>query len=158
MRFLILAVALTSTLGAQVSYEQILKAEAEPHNWLTYSGNYSSHRHSPLEQINRGNVAKLKPLWTYQKSTLHKFETTPLVVDGIMYISEPPSDVTALDTRTGRPLWQYKRTLPNDIPVCCGEVNRGVAVLGNTVYVGTLDAHLVARRQQRTRALGHRGG
>ncbi len=144
MRFLILAVALTSTLGAQVSYEQILKAEAEPHNWLTYSGNYSSHRHSPLEQINRGNVAKLKPLWTYQKSTLHKFETTPLVVDGIMYISEPPSDVTALDTRTGRPLWQYKRTLPNDIPVCCGEVNRGVAVLGNTVYVGTLDAHLVA--------------
>ena len=144
MRFLFLALALTSALGAQVSYERILKAEAEPHNWLTYSGNYSSHRHSPLEQINRGNVAKLKPLWTYQKSTLHRFENTPIVVDGIMYISEPPSDVTALDTLTGRPLWKYERTLPNDIPVCCGEVNRGVAVLGDTVYIGTLDAHLVA--------------
>ncbi len=144
MRFLILALVLGASLGAQVPFERILKAEAEPHNWLTYSGNYSSHRHSPLKLINRDNVGGLKALWTYQINTLHKFETTPIVVDGVMYISEPPSDVTALDTRTGRPLWEYRRKLPKDIPVCCGEVNRGVAVLGDTVYIGTLDAHLVA--------------
>ena len=144
MRITAATLALATSLSAQVSYERIRDAQNEPHNWLTYSGNYSSHRHSPLKQINRDNVADLVPLWSYQKNTLHKFETTPIVVDGVMYISEPPSDVTALDTRTGRPLWKYKRQLPTDIPVCCGWVNRGVAVLGDTVYVGTLDAHLVA--------------
>ncbi len=144
MRFLISALLLASVLGAQVTYERILNAESEPQNWLTYSGNYSAHRHSLLTAINRDNAANLKALWTYQINTLHKFENTPLVVDGVMYISEPPSDVTALDTRSGRPLWKYKRELPNDIPVCCGHVNRGVAVLGDSVYIGTLDAHLVA--------------
>jgi len=144
MRFLILPFVLAAALGAQVRFERIVQAEAEPHNWLTYSGNYSSHRHSPLKQIDRGNVSEIKALWTHQINTLHKFETTPIVVDGMMYISEPPSDVTALDAATGQPLWRYKRQLPNDIPVCCGEVNRGVAVLGDTVYLGTLDARLVA--------------
>ena len=89
-------------------------------------------------------TAKLKPVWTYQLNALHKFQTTPLVVDGVMYISEPPSHVTALDTRTGRPLWKYRRLLAEDIRVCCGQVNRGVAVLGDMVYIGTVDAHLVA--------------
>ncbi len=144
MRFLLSALLLAPILCAQVPYERIREAAAEPHNWLTYSGNYSAHRHSPLTQIDRANAADLKVLWTYQIDTLHKFEVTPLVVDGVMYISEPPSDVAALDARTGRPLWRYKRKLPNDIPVCCGEVNRGVAVLGDSVYIGTLDAHLVA--------------
>lgn len=144
MRIIVVALALAISLSAQVSYERIRDAQNEPENWLTYSGNYSSHRHSTLTQINRDNVADLVPLWSYQKNTLHKFETTPIVVDGVMYISEPASDVTALDTRTGRPLWKYQRQLPTDIPVCCGWVNRGVAVLGDTVYIGTLDAHLVA--------------
>jgi len=144
MRIIVAAFVLVTSLTAQVSYERIRDAQNEPQNWLTYSGNYSSHRHAPLTEINRDNVADLVPLWSYQKNTLHKFETTPIVVDGVMFISEPPSDVTALDTRTGRPLWKYTRQLPTDIPVCCGWVNRGVAVLGDTVYVGTLDAHLVA--------------
>ncbi len=144
MRFLVLTLAAAISLSAQVSYERILKAGDEPQNWLTYSGNYSSHRHSPLKQINRDNAGELRSLWSYQINTLHKFENTPLVVDGVMFISEPPSDVTALDTRTGRPLWKYKRKVPTDIPVCCGWVNRGVAVLGDTVYLGTIDAHLVA--------------
>ena len=90
----------------------------------------------------------LRPLWAYQTNSLQKFETTPLVVDGVMYISEPPSNVTALDTRTGRPLWKYRRTLPDDVRVCCGQVNRGVAILGDLVYVGTIDAHLVALNAQ----------
>jgi alcohol dehydrogenase (cytochrome c) len=129
-------------LFGQVSYDRILKPE--PHNWLTYSGNYSGHRYSGLDQINDRNVANLKPLWSYQVNSLQKFETTPLVVDGVMYISEPPSNVTALDTRTGRPLWKYRRPMPDDVRACCGQVNRGVAILGNLVYVGTIDAHLVA--------------
>ena len=75
---------------------------------------------------------------------MHKFETTPLVVDGIMYLSEPPSHVTALDTRTGRVLWKYRRIVPQDVRVCCGQVNRGVAALDDLLFIGTVDAHLVA--------------
>ena len=135
-------VAFITSMHAQVTFERILKADAEPHNWLTYSGNYAGHRFSPLTQINEGNVANLKPLWAYQTNSLQKFETTPLVVDGVMYISEPPSNVTALDTRTGRPLWRYRRPMPDDVRACCGQVNRGVAILGDLVYVGTIDAIL----------------
>lgn len=139
-----MALALASSLGAQVTYDRILKAAAEPGNWLTYSGNYAGHRFSPLDTIHDGNVNTLRPLWMYQTNSLQKFETTPLVVDGIMYLTEPASHVTALDTRTGRPLWKYRRTIPDDIRVCCGQVNRGVAILGDLVYIGTVDAHLVA--------------
>jgi alcohol dehydrogenase (cytochrome c) len=141
---LLLMLAAALPLFAQVSHERILKASAEGGNWLTYSGNYAGHRFSPLDQINDSNVAKLKPVWSYQVNAMHKLETTPLVVDGVMYISEPPSHVTALDTRTGRPLWKYRRIIPDDVRVCCGQVNRGVAVLGDMVYIGTVDAHLVA--------------
>jgi alcohol dehydrogenase (cytochrome c) len=131
-------------LSGQVTYERILKSGGEPGNWLTYSGNYAGHRFSPLDQINERNVDRLKLLWSYQVNSLQKFESTPLVVDGVMYISEPPSHVTALDPRSGRPFWKYRRTIPDDVRVCCGQVNRGVAVLGNLVFVGTVDAHLVA--------------
>jgi alcohol dehydrogenase (cytochrome c) len=144
MRIGILALAALAPASAQVSYERILKSEAEPGNWLTYSGNYSAHRHSPLTEINAGNVARLRPSWVYQIGARHKFEATPLVVDGVMYVSEPPSNVTAIDTRTGKALWSYRRTYPKDLRVCCGEVNRGVAVLNGMVFLGTVDAHVVA--------------
>ncbi len=137
-------VPLAATLTAQVPYERIRNAAAEPGNWLTFSGNYHGHRHSPLKEITRLNAASLKPVWVYQIDKTDKFETSPIVVGDIMYISEPPSDATALETRTGRPLWRYRRVLPDDMPVCCGKVNRGLAILGDTVYLGTLDAHLVA--------------
>jgi alcohol dehydrogenase (cytochrome c) len=129
---------------AQVTFERIRHAEREPGNWLTYSGNYSSHRYSPLDQINVQNVKNLRSLWVYQLGALDKAETTPLVVDGVMYFTESPSNVLALDTRTGRPLWSFRRTVPKDVRVCCGQVNRGVAVLDDLVYVGTVDAHLMA--------------
>jgi alcohol dehydrogenase (cytochrome c) len=131
-------------LSAQINFERILRAESEPGNWLTYSGNYSAHRYSQLGQIHTGNVARLRPLWIHQINATHKVETTPLVVDGTMYLSEPPSNITALDTRTGRTLWRYRRTIPEDVRVCCGRVNRGVALLGDLVFIGTVDAHLVA--------------
>jgi alcohol dehydrogenase (cytochrome c) len=129
---------------AQTPFERIRNAEREPGNWLTYSGNYAAQRHSPLDQIHAGNVAKLKPVWVYQATAVAPVETTPLVVDGVMYITEPPSNVTALDTRTGRPLWKYQRVAPKDVRVCCGQVNRGVALLDEQVFVGTVDAHLIA--------------
>jgi alcohol dehydrogenase (cytochrome c) len=136
--------AVVSSLTAQVTFERIVNSQKEPGNWLTYSGNYAAHRFSTLNQVTDANVSGLRPLWAYQVNSLQKFETTPIVVDGVMYISEPPSHVTALDTRTGRPLWKYRRTLPDDLRVCCGQVNRGVAILGDLVFVGTVDAHLVA--------------
>ena len=80
----------------------------------------------------------------YQINTTERVEASPLVADGIMYLSEPGGSVTALDTLTGRPLWKYTRTLPKGVRGCCGPVNRGVAILNDTVYVGTYDAHLVA--------------
>ena len=131
-------------LAAQVSYQRLLGSAAEPQNWLTYSGSYKSWRYSPLNQINRQNAATLKLAWVYQMVTTHKIETTPLVVDGIMYASEPPSNVVALDAATGRPYWHYRRVLPSKINVCCDQVNRGVAILNDRVFVGTVDAHLVA--------------
>ncbi len=131
-------------LTGQVTYDRILRADAEPGNWLTYSGNYSAHRYSKLDQIRVTNAGRLKPLWMYQIDALHKFETTPLVVDGVMYASVPPSNVVAIDTRTGRALWSYTHQVPEDVRVCCGQVNRGVAVLGDMVYIGTVDAHIVA--------------
>ena len=138
---LLLAVPVAS---GQVPYERIRRAESEPGNWLTYSGNYQSHRHSLLTQINPGNVARLKPAWVYQIRNAEKVETSPIVLDGVLYITEKPNVVTALDGRTGRPLWSYRRALPTGIPACCGPVNRGVAILDDLLFLGTYDAHLVA--------------
>src|SRR5713101_6226195 len=111
MRSAVLLAAALATAAAQVPYERILKSAAEPGNWLTYSGNYAGHRHSPLKEIHTGNVARLRPAWVYQISARHKFEATPLVVDGTMYVAEPPSDVSAIDTRAGKRLWTYRRQL-----------------------------------------------
>ncbi|MEO7144791.1 MAG: PQQ-binding-like beta-propeller repeat protein, partial [Bryobacteraceae bacterium] len=129
---------------AQLTYDRLLNAGKDAGNWLTYSGGYQSWRYSSLEQVRRENAAKLKVKWVYQMPTTNIVETTPLVVDGVMYISEPPSNVVALDAATGRPYWRYQRVLPDKINVCCGQVNRGVAVLGDLVFVGTVDAHLVS--------------
>jgi len=133
-----------ATLSAQVSYDRIAGAASEPASWLTYSGTYSGWRYSALKSIHRANVARLKTAWIYQTNDLNQFEVTPLVADGVMYISEPPSQAAALDLRTGRPLWTFRRSVPSDVHTCCGQVNRGLAILGSTVFLGTLDAHLLA--------------
>ena len=144
MKALLLVLATVVPAAAQVPYERILDAASEPGSWLTYSGTYAAQRYSTLDQITRENVERLQPAWVYQVRSSHKFEVSPLVADGVMYITEPPSDVTALDLRTGRPLWSYSRSLPDGIITCCGQVNRGVALLDDQVFVGTVDAHLVA--------------
>jgi alcohol dehydrogenase (cytochrome c) len=134
-----------SAAFSQVPYERIVKAAQEPGAWLTYSGNYEAHRFSHLAQLTPANIAGLKPIWVYQVKERGQVESTPLVFDGVMYVTEPPTIVTALDLHTGRSLWSWERSLPKDLDtIGFGRVNRGVAVLGDTLYVGTLDAHLVA--------------
>jgi alcohol dehydrogenase (cytochrome c) len=138
------AVALAqSTGGLPVTYERLLKARDEPGNWLTYSGDYRSHHYSTLKQITAENVHGLRAKWIYQMHK-QKVESTPIVVDGVMYVTRPPSDVIALDAETGRALWTYEHRLPGRVYVCCGEVNRGVAILGDTLFLTTLDAKLIA--------------
>ena len=104
-----------SVLDAQVSYERIANAENEPSGWFTYSGNYHSTRYSSLSQINKNNVQKLAPVWVYQLKNPGTFETTPIVADKVMYISEPPSTVTAIDIATGRSIWSYTPNIPKDV-------------------------------------------
>lgn len=144
LKYLVPPFLIALTAPAQVTYERLLNAGSEPGNWLTYSGNYKSWRYSTLDQINRGNVSNLKLQWVYQIPVTNRVETTPIVADGVMYITEPPSNVIALDPANGRQFWHYKRSLPSKINVCCDAVNRGVAILGDRVYIGTVDAHLVA--------------
>ena len=130
---------------AQVPYQRLAAAASEPGEWLTYSGGYAGHRFSSLTQITSANVAGLRPKWVYQVKSRGVVETSPVVANGVMYITEPPHNVTALDLRTGRPLWTYDRPVPLKLDtIGFGRVNRGVAVLDDMVYVGTLDAHLVA--------------
>ena len=143
--FLLLAVAFhPATTCGQVTADRLLNAAKEPQNWLTYSGDYTGRRYSALDQIQTANAAKLVPQWAYQTMAEGKFETTPLVVDGVLYATGQDDRAFALDARTGRPIWQYQRALPADIRPCCGRVNRGVAILGDKVFLGTLDSHLIA--------------
>jgi len=129
---------------AQVTFERLVNSAKEPQNWMTYSGDYTGKRFSALDQINLMNARTMVAKWVYQTTATGKLETTPLVVDGIMYATAQDNRAFALDARTGRPIWMYQRQLPGDIRPCCGRVNRGVAILGNKVFLGTLDAHVVA--------------
>ena len=129
---------------AQISFEDLLNPGARPGDWLMYSGNYQSHRHSPLGQITPANAAALEIKWIFQARIMEKFETTPLVSDGVMYLTAPPSDVYALDARSGVKLWEYRRRLPAKVQTCCGQVNRGLAILGDKLFLAAIDAHAVA--------------
>lgn len=141
---LLLTLASASPLAAQVTAERLLEAAREPQHWLTYSGSYRGWRYSTLEQINPRNVEHLAVQWVFQTRLRGQFETTPIVADGLIYLTAPNNHVYALDARTGRRIWHYERRLPEKLRICCGPVNRGVAILGDKVYLGTLDAHLVA--------------
>jgi len=132
------------SLCAQVTSERLLHANDEPQNWLTYSGSYASQRYSALQQISATNVKNLELKWVFQAQSLQKFESTPLVVDGVMYLTQSPNDVVALDAKSGRVFWLYHYAPSPAARPCCGIVNRGVAILGDTLFMATVDAHLVA--------------
>ena len=134
----------STPLGSPVTSERLLKASEEPENWLMYSGQYNSQRHSRLTAIDKSNVDQLEVKWVKQLETLADVETTPLVVDGVMYLTQSPSNVFALDASTGSQFWSYEHRLPEKLSLCCGRQNRGVAILGETLFLGTLDAKLIA--------------
>jgi alcohol dehydrogenase (cytochrome c) len=139
----LLAVA-TPVLWGQVSFDRILNANKEPQNWLTYSGTELSQRHSLLTQITPANVKNLELQWVFQAQSLEKFEATPLVVDGVLYTVQAPNDVVAMDAETGRVFWVYPYAPSPEARTCCGRVNRGLAILGDTLFMGTIDGHLLA--------------
>lgn len=135
---------LAHPVSAQVPFSRLVETASEPGSWLTYSGGYASHRFSALDQITPENVAGLRPVWVYQMNET-AVETTPLVADGIMYVTEPPTAVAALDVATGRTLWRWEREMPAGLRALgFPPTNRGVALLDDLLFVGTVDAYLVA--------------
>ncbi len=147
-RTLLFVLFAAGSLQAQVSFDRILRANEEPQNWLTYSGTFLSQRHSQLAQITPANVKDLQPQWIFQARSAEpsntKFEATALVVDGVLYTVQPPNDVVALDAATGRQFWIYSYVPSPLARPCCGRVNRGLAILGDTLFMATIDGHLIA--------------
>jgi len=131
-------------LSAQVSFDRLLHSSREPQNWLTYSGSLSGQRYSLLDRITPQNAKNLELKWVFQARSLEKFEATPIVVDGVMYVTEAPNHVYALDAKTGRIFWDYNYVPSPDARVCCGSVNRGLAILDDTLFMGAIDGHLIA--------------
>src|SRR5438034_9434523 len=126
-----------------VDEQDLLNAAANNSNWLMYGRTYDAQRHSPLTQINKDNVSRLIPVWTFQTGVLDGFECTPLIIDGIMYITTPWNHAYAVDCKTGSQIWHYQKSLPENLALCCDAVNRGFAAFGDRLYMTTLDAHLV---------------
>ncbi len=141
---IMLALALPIAAVAQVTSARIEHAASEPQNWLTYGGAYNNQRYSTLNQISQSNVKNLELQWMVQNQVPGAWESNPLIVDGIMYVTQRPNDVMALDAKTGKLYWIYHWAPDPAARVCCGANNRGVAILGDTLFMGTLDAHLIA--------------
>ena len=124
---------------------EMLRSAGQAEDWLTYAGNYAGYRHAIPNQITRHNIQHVRLAWAAQLPSDGGFqESSPIVVGGRMFVTEPPEGVTALNAKTGAVLWEFHRPVPRNIPQCCGSPNRGVAVLGKNVYVATFDAHLLA--------------
>src|SRR3954467_6655592 len=138
--------ALARVAAQQITTKDVSDGFANPARWLSYSGDYTGQRFSPLKQIAATNVEQLAAQWTFQTGVANKFEATPIVIDGTLYATGPLNYAWAIDGRTGKRLWEYRRwqTLPTTLKVCCGLVNRGFAAYGDRLYMATLDAHLVA--------------
>jgi alcohol dehydrogenase (cytochrome c) len=145
-------VGIAPPVAQNVTSERIARARAEPRNWMTYYGAYDGARYSALDQINAQNVAKLKPAWVFQYGVIgltpspatYSFEATPIIVDGVMYLTGADGYVWAIDAASGQTLWEYHHALPFDTPLCCGNANRGVAVAAGKVFVVTANGHLLA--------------
>jgi alcohol dehydrogenase (cytochrome c) len=139
-------------VASGVNYERIRQARSEPQNWLTYYGAYDGQRFSTLDEITTENVGRLKPAWVFQcgavglqaGATTYAFECAPIVVDGVMYITGWDGWCWALDAVTGQELWRYRHAIPFDVSLCCGNVNRGVAVAHGKVFYVSQNAHLIA--------------
>ncbi len=113
-------------------------------DWPSFGGGYTSQRYSMATQINVTNVKKLSLAWKHNSGVSGSFQTTPIVQNGVMYFSLPFNHVVALDAKTGKELWRYTHDKRKDWQMCCGPANRGVAVSNGKVFIGTVDARLIA--------------
>jgi PQQ-dependent dehydrogenase (methanol/ethanol family) len=140
------ASAAFADVAQNISVDQgkLTAAAKDGNNFLHSNGSYEQTRFYPAKQINSGNVAKLRPAFTFQTEVLESMETAPIVVDGVMYITTSYNHVYAIDAVTGKQLWHYKHKMGPVTTYCCGPNNRGVAIMGDRVFMGTLDARLVA--------------
>ena len=152
------AAPVPSFATANINSGDVAAGLKNPARWLSYSGDYTSQRYSPLTQITAANVSQLSAQWTFQTGVVGKFEATPLVIDGTIYVTGALDHAWALDGKTGKQLWHYQRfpttgpggtplpagAAPPGLKVCCGLVNRGFAVWHDKLYTTTLDAHLLA--------------
>jgi glucose dehydrogenase len=136
-----------SSKAEEVTDARLLEAYQDKKNWLLYGHDYSNQRYSPLGQINVENVKTLTPRWIFQTGKIGSFQTNPLVVDGVMYVTTPFNHVVALEARTGQQIWRYEHKLRTE-KFCCGPANRGVAVGYGKVYMATIDARLIALDQK----------
>ncbi len=127
-----------------VTQGQLSKAAGDARNWLHTQGNYAQTRFYPGSQINTANVAKLRPAFVFQTEVVESMETAPIVIDGVMYLTTSYNHVYAIDARTGKEFWHYKHKMGPVTTFCCGPNNRGVAIAGGKLFMGTLDAKLVA--------------
>lgn len=112
--------------------------------WPSFGRDYTNQRYSPLKQINSSNVEKLALQWSFKSGVKGSFQATPIVVDGIIYLSLPYNHVVALDAKNGKELWRYEHRLRANWKLCCGPANRGVAVGYGKVFIGTVDARLIS--------------
>jgi glucose dehydrogenase len=122
--FLLALLALPLAAAAEVTSQRLEHAGAEPQNWLMYSGTYNSQRYSGLAQVNKANVKKLELQWVVQDQVPGVWQSNPLVVDGVMYLTQRPNDVMAVDAKTGKHFWVYRWTPDPGSRVCCGSNNR----------------------------------
>ena len=136
--------AVTNAPATAVTQEQLSAAASDSTNFLHTNGNYDQTRYFPGKQIDTTNVGKLHPAWIFQTEVKESLETTPIVVDGVMYVTTSFSHVYALNAKTGEQYWHYKHKMGPITTYCCGPNNRGVAVYKDKVFLGTLDAKLVA--------------
>lgn len=112
--------------------------------WLHYGGDYRGYRHSPLETLTPDSVKNLQVAWAFPTGTTGQFEVSPVIHDGVMFVTSSYNRLFALDARNGSLLWRYDHVQPKNLRLCCGPVNRGVAIIGDMVLMGTLDSRLIA--------------
>ena len=144
--FLAIAAALPAW-GQSITPEQLENAAGDTSSWLTYGRDYSAQRYVELDQITPGNVDRMHPAWVFATGGDNQgLQATPLIYKGVLYVSADDSRVFALDARTGAKIWSYTPEISSEAErvYCCGSINRGVALLGDLVYVGTMDSRLVA--------------
>ena len=148
LRRIVFTLLTVTALTAQTPFDRLVNAERDPANWLTYSGTLDGQRYSRLTQITPANAKDLELKWVLQTRAPaepnSKYEATSLVSNGVLYTVQPPNVVVALDAANGKIFWTYAYNPAPSARLCCGRINRGLAILGNTLFMGTIDGNLLA--------------